>query len=256
MANDLKVQFSRAPRDDSDIATAIAHILEWNVQIPEGKVHARVENGWVTLAGEVDYDYQMREVEPRVNHVRGVAGVQNFIIVRPPASPEAVEAAIEQAFRREAEVDARHVKVGVTDHTAKLYGHGHSMREASAAADIPRPASAVPRPGRELAGLMMCGPRPPGEHEDMRSGRVFGIISLLAGVAVLAWPARPDADRRRGAVRHPAGGDRHLQVRRRLRVRGPDRGHPGDHPGDQGPVGPAPDRGQGTARGLRRRLCR
>ena len=63
VANDLKVQFSRAPRDDSDIATAIAHILEWNVQIPEGKVHARVENGWVTLAGEVDYDYQKREVE-------------------------------------------------------------------------------------------------------------------------------------------------------------------------------------------------
>src|SRR3977135_4581396 len=45
VANDLKVQLSRAPRDDSDIAKAIAHILEWNVQIPEGKVHARVENG-------------------------------------------------------------------------------------------------------------------------------------------------------------------------------------------------------------------
>ena len=121
VANDLEVRLSGGPRDDSDIAKAIAHILEWNVQIPEGKVHARVENGWVTLAGEVDYDYQKREVERMVNHVRGVAGVQNFIIVRPPASPEAVEAAIEQAFRREAEVDARHVKVEVTDHTAKLY---------------------------------------------------------------------------------------------------------------------------------------
>src|SRR5689334_10522254 len=41
VANDLKVQLSRAPRDDSDIARAIAHVLEWNVQIPEGKVHAR-----------------------------------------------------------------------------------------------------------------------------------------------------------------------------------------------------------------------
>jgi osmotically-inducible protein OsmY len=142
VANDLKVQFARAPRDDSDIATAIAHILEWNVQIPEGKVHARVENGWVTLDGEVDYDYQKREVERMVNHVRGVAGVRNFITVRPPASPEAVEAAIEQAFRREAEVDARHVKVEVTDHTAKLYGHVHSMREASAAA-----AAAAAAPG-------------------------------------------------------------------------------------------------------------
>ena len=74
MANDLKVQFSRAPRDDSDIARAIAHILEWNVQIPEGKVHARVENGWVTLDGEVDYAYQKREVERMVNHVRGWLG--------------------------------------------------------------------------------------------------------------------------------------------------------------------------------------
>jgi len=141
VANDLKVQLSRAPRDDSDIARAIAHILEWNVQIPEGKVHARVENGWVTLDGEVDYAYQKREVERMVNHVRGVAGVRNFITVRPPASPEAVDAAIEQAFKREAEVDARHVKVEVTDHNAKLYGHVHSMREASAAAD-----GAGPRP--------------------------------------------------------------------------------------------------------------
>ena len=133
VANDLKVQFSRAPRDDSDIARAIAHVLEWNVQVPEGKVHARVENGWVTLDGEMDYAYQKREVERMVNHVRGVAGVRNFITVRPPASPEAVEAAIEQAFKREAEVDARHISVQVSDHTAKLYGHVHSVHEATAA---------------------------------------------------------------------------------------------------------------------------
>jgi osmotically-inducible protein OsmY len=134
VANDLKVQFSGALRDDSDIAKAIAHILEWNVQIPEGKVRAQVGNGLVTLEGEVDYDYQKREVERMVNHVRGVAGVRNFITVRPPASPEAVKAAIEQAFKREAEVDARHIKVEVTDHTARLYGHVHSIQEAAAAA--------------------------------------------------------------------------------------------------------------------------
>src|ERR1700721_2533990 len=78
VANDLKVQLSRAPRDDSDIAKAIAHILEWNVQIPEGKVHARVENGWVTLDGEVDYDHQKREVERMVNHSRGGRGGGHF----------------------------------------------------------------------------------------------------------------------------------------------------------------------------------
>jgi hypothetical protein len=45
VANDLTVKLAGAPRDDSDIATAIAHVLESNVQVPEGRVHARVEHG-------------------------------------------------------------------------------------------------------------------------------------------------------------------------------------------------------------------
>ena len=52
-----------APRDDVDIAEAIAHVLEWNVQVPEDRVHATVEHGWVTLEGDVDHDYQRREME-------------------------------------------------------------------------------------------------------------------------------------------------------------------------------------------------
>ena len=133
VANELKVTLAGAPRDDSDIARAIAHILEWNVQIPEGKVHARVQNGWVTLDGEVEHEYQRREVERMVRHVRGVTGVLNSITVTSPVSPDSVQAMIEEAFKREAEVDARHIRVEVTDHTAKLYGHVHSLHEASAA---------------------------------------------------------------------------------------------------------------------------
>jgi osmotically-inducible protein OsmY len=133
VANELQVKLSGAPRDDSDIATAIAHVLENNVQVPEDQVHARVQNGWVTLDGEVDYDYQRREVERMVRHVRGVTGVTDLITVKPPVTPEAVEARIEDAFKREAEIDARHVGVEVTDHTARLYGHVHSLKEATAA---------------------------------------------------------------------------------------------------------------------------
>ena len=133
VANDLTVKLAGAPRDDSDIATAIAHVLEYNVQIPEGRVHARVENGWVTLEGEVDYDYQRREVERMVRQVRGVIGVTDIITIKPAARREEVQKIIEDAFKREAEVDARHVRVEVTDHTAALYGHVHSLKEASAA---------------------------------------------------------------------------------------------------------------------------
>jgi osmotically-inducible protein OsmY len=133
VANDLTVKLADAPRDDSDIATAIAHVLEHNVQIPEGRVHARVQNGWATLEGEVDYDYQRREVERMVRQVRGVIGVTDTITIKPAARREEVQKIIEDAFKREAEVDTRHVRVEVTDHTAGLYGHVHSLKEASAA---------------------------------------------------------------------------------------------------------------------------
>lgn len=133
VANDLKVKLAGSPRDDSDIARAIAHVLEWNVQIPEGQVRARVENGLVTLDGEVEHDYQRREVERMVRQVRGVTNVLDNIKVTPPVSPESVQAEIEEAFKREAEVDARHIQVDVTDHTARLWGHVHSIKEAAAA---------------------------------------------------------------------------------------------------------------------------
>jgi osmotically-inducible protein OsmY len=133
VANELEVKLAGAPRDDSDIATAIAHVLESNVQVPEGKVHARVQNGWVTLDGEVDYDYQRREVERMVRQVRGVTGVSDLITVKPPASPAQVQQVIEETFKREAEIDARHISIEVSDHTAKLYGQVHSLNEASAA---------------------------------------------------------------------------------------------------------------------------
>jgi osmotically-inducible protein OsmY len=133
VANDLDVKLPGAPRDDSDIATAIAHVLDNNVQIPPGRVQARVQAGWVTLEGEVEHAFQRREAERMVRQIRGVAGVTDMITITPPASPERVEETIEDTFRREAEVDARHIRVEVSDHTAKLYGHVHSLKEASAA---------------------------------------------------------------------------------------------------------------------------
>jgi len=133
VANELKVKLAGVPRDDSDIARAIAHVLENNVQLPEGKVHARVEGGWVTLDGEVEWGFQRHEVERMVRQVRGVTGVTNAITINPPASPASVRAAIEDALRRQAEVDARQIRVEVSGRTAKLYGHVRSMREASAA---------------------------------------------------------------------------------------------------------------------------
>jgi osmotically-inducible protein OsmY len=133
VANDLRVERPGAPRDDVDIAEAIAHVLEWNVHVPEDRVHATVEHGWVTLEGNVDHDHQRREVERMARKVRGVTGLLNNITVRPPANPAQVQTLIEEMFKRQAEVAAVHIRVEVSDHTARLYGQVHSLQEANAA---------------------------------------------------------------------------------------------------------------------------
>jgi osmotically-inducible protein OsmY len=143
VADDIKVRLKGDPRDDQDIAEAIAHVLDNNVQIPEGRVHARVQGGWVTLDGEVDYEYQRHEVERMVRNVKGVIGVTNTIRVAPPAGDDEVLEEIEEAFLREAEVDARHIRVEVTDHTARLFGHVHSLKEATAATEAAASAPGV-----------------------------------------------------------------------------------------------------------------
>ena len=104
-----------------------------------------MENGWVTLDGEVDHEFQRREVERMVRQVRGVTGVLDNITVAPTTSPEAVTARIEETFKREAEIDARHIRVDVTDHTAKLHGHVHSLKEANVATAAAAAAPGVAR---------------------------------------------------------------------------------------------------------------
>lgn len=144
VANELRVELAGSARDDSDIATAIAHVLEWNVTIPEDTVHAQVQNGWVTLNGEVEFDHQRREVERMIRPIRGVLGVTDTITLRPPTTPERVHDVIEKALEREAQVDARHIKVEVSGRLVKLSGNVHSIHEATAAVTA---ASAAPGVG-------------------------------------------------------------------------------------------------------------
>jgi osmotically-inducible protein OsmY len=78
----------------------------------------------------VEWQYQRLEVERMVQHVRGVVGISNNIIVTPKVSPGQMQAKIEEAFKREAEIDARHISVAISDQTARLYGHVHSLSES------------------------------------------------------------------------------------------------------------------------------
>jgi osmotically-inducible protein OsmY len=112
---------SGAPRDDAGLARATAHVLEWNVRIPAGHVQATVQNGGVALKGHAGHDFQRREAERMVRHVRGVTGVTNAGTVAPPVIPERVEAQIEEAFKRR--LRSAHAISG-----ARYRSHGQALR--------------------------------------------------------------------------------------------------------------------------------
>jgi osmotically-inducible protein OsmY len=87
VANDIEVRLVGTERTDTDIAAVAANALNWNSTVPANKVHVTVEKGWVTLKGEVEWQYQRQEAEKTVRRLWGVKGVTNLITVKPAASP-------------------------------------------------------------------------------------------------------------------------------------------------------------------------
>jgi len=130
IANDLKVRLAREfERSDTDIAQAAVHAMKWNTQVPADAVTVSVSDGWVTLQGVVDWQYQRDAAESAVRTLAGVRGITNDISVGPRVQPADVQARIEAALKRSAEVDARRLTVNVADGRVTVAGNVHSAAE-------------------------------------------------------------------------------------------------------------------------------
>jgi osmotically-inducible protein OsmY len=114
VANDLEVHLpSSAERTDTDIAKAATRALEWDALVPIEKLEVTVSKGWVTLKGEVSWQFEKREAERAVRRLSGVRGVSNLITVRPriTPSPQDLKRRIEDALVRSAETDAERITI-------------------------------------------------------------------------------------------------------------------------------------------------
>ena len=131
VTDELKVDLpSLHVRDDQDIAGAVLHAFQWNVLVPKDRIKVKVADAWVTLDGEVDFNYQKAAAENAVCDLTGVRGVTNLIAIKKPAvMPSEVKANIECALRRSAEVDAQHITVKVVDDKVILKGNVSSWAE-------------------------------------------------------------------------------------------------------------------------------
>jgi len=130
VANDLKVRLlSGSERTDGEIAQAVVSALKWHTNVPDERVTISVRDGQVILKGTVDWQYQKDAAARAVRELTGVRGVTNHIEVQPRVKAADVQAKIEAAFRRSAEIDARRVNVSVQDNKVTLTGNVHSWGE-------------------------------------------------------------------------------------------------------------------------------
>jgi osmotically-inducible protein OsmY len=120
-------------RTDGEIAAATESALRWNALVPEDRVKVMVEKGWVTLSGEVDWDYQRVAALKSVRPLTGVLGVTNSMTLKPQVAPADISVRIRSALQRQAEREAKGIEVSVSGHTVTLKGQVHSWSERAAA---------------------------------------------------------------------------------------------------------------------------
>ncbi|MEW6316324.1 MAG: BON domain-containing protein, partial [Pseudomonadota bacterium] len=108
---------------DADVAQAARAALEWQVTLPSNRIEVLVENGWVTLSGEVDWPYQSEQAAHAVGSLRGVAGLINRLQIKARVAPANVAEQIGAALKRHAAREADHIRVSVQGGTVTLSGH-------------------------------------------------------------------------------------------------------------------------------------
>jgi osmotically-inducible protein OsmY len=130
VVNELEIRLPYASeRTDEDIARAAVNALEWTISVPSERIKVKVSKGWITLEGNVEWQFQKSAAEKAVRYLTGVKGVSNLIDVKPQVSKSVVKTAIEDALKRSAEVDANRIKVETDGEKVILRGTVRSWFE-------------------------------------------------------------------------------------------------------------------------------
>jgi len=116
-------------RNDADIAHAAENVLQWSTNSPNNAVKVMVENGWVTLTGSVEWDYQRLAAAEAVRYLLGVSGLSDQITLKPKVAGSSVKFEIEAALDRRAKSDAQDISVEVEGGNVTLSGVVNSWNE-------------------------------------------------------------------------------------------------------------------------------
>jgi osmotically-inducible protein OsmY len=134
----IEVKFSSnwSKKEDSEIAKEVLNAFNWNWQVPSDKVKVKVEDGWVTLEGELNWNYQKEAAVKVVNNVIGVKSVSNYITIKSETEQQVEKKDIESALRRNWSIDDKNITVKVSGHKVTLTGTVNSWYQKDEAARI------------------------------------------------------------------------------------------------------------------------
>lgn len=134
IAQEIEVRYpSDKKTADDEIAGRVVSILQWSAVVPRDSVQVKVQDGWVTLTGQVNWQFERVAAEAEIRRLSGVAGVVNSITIRPRVEATDVKHRIEEALKRNAQVEAGGVRVSVLGGgKIALDGKVHDWRERDA----------------------------------------------------------------------------------------------------------------------------
>ena len=130
VANDIEVRIpSVDQRPDPEIARDAVSALQQELPYSANQIKVVVDKGWITLEGDVEWQYQRQRAEEAVRRIKGLKGVNNSITIKPKATPSDIKRRIEESFRRNAEIDADRITVDATGNEVVLKGTVRSWAE-------------------------------------------------------------------------------------------------------------------------------
>ena len=130
MAEDIEVKpFATNQKNDTEIARMIADSLKWHSAVQEDKIKVKVEDGWVTLEGEVEWEYQKDAIKNSIKNLVGIIGISNIISVKPTITAKDIKQKISLAFHRSATLDAGRIDIEIQGNKAILSGRVRSWAE-------------------------------------------------------------------------------------------------------------------------------
>ncbi len=137
VAENIKIHFeSSFAKDDTEIAKEIVSAWRWNWNVPDSKLKVKVESGWVTLEGDVEWNYEREAARKSVEKLTGVKGVTNNVLIKSSYKDDVEEEAIEKAFKRSWSINESQLKVHVNHNNVTLTGSVNSLYQKEEAARL------------------------------------------------------------------------------------------------------------------------